>query len=166
MTRNALFLPLILAVSSLDAKAVPASCQAVFRTEHVEINGTKLTQRDFDAIQTYEQLTTYTKTLVSQKMDAASLIIALEETQFAKKSSWWTDDVLFFLLHLEVNQGLKIPGTKFPFQDEKLQSKEFIQNKFDLERYILSQALSGKSSQVIIESLLTTPYVKSNNLQL
>jgi hypothetical protein len=160
--KNALFL--VLVFLCLDAKAAE-SCQAIFRTEQIEFKTTALTQKEFDSIQSYEQLKAYTETLVLKKLDRTSLIIALEETQFAKKSHWWADDVLFFLLYLEVKQGLKIHSTEFPFQDKKLQKKDDIQNLFDLERYILTQVHTGKSPSEIADSLMTTSYVKSKNLQ-
>lgn len=159
LLKNILWLLVVAGIDPLftaRAQASGMSCQAVFEKELPTFKTSELTQKDFESVQTYEQLETFTEGLVARKLDPVSLVIALAETNFAQHSRWLTQDILFYLLHLEAKKGLKIPLKMFPSQEGKIQNKNSIQSHYDLERHTaFIEVFKAKSLELELSASMT-----------
>src|SRR5437868_4739956 len=141
--KKVFFVSLILVFSALSAHAAE-SCESLFEpTTHVAETTSsflKVSPEDLLAIRTYEQVVAFTKDQVSKNTDMTSIVMALKKTAIAF-GRWETEDIIFFLHHLEITQGIKISNFDFPAQDSRILNVKNIHSEFDRNRYILAQRL-------------------------
>lgn len=164
-----LFLAIILGISPQQGLAAAESCGGVFQDSMERQNSTRfaqsrLEQENFAAVKTPEQFESFAKGLIAQKTDPISLVISLWETQLAKDANWRTDDILKFLLNLEVKFNLTLPRTPFPHTDLRFIHTTSIKNRFDIERYVIARMFMSEMPAEINQRLMQSSYVKEKNL--
>lgn len=157
--RIVIFFLLSLALTASAAE----SCNSIFLSlgaiEKAELDKNKT----FEIVDSLEAFQALTKHLLEKRTDIESLITALEKTQFAYKSNWRSDDILFFILHQEKKYGLNLAAEKFQNVDLELVRK-LRQQENDLLALISTEFLNKEQRDHKIRTLLLGTDIKNPDL--